>query len=152
MDNETAYGELGPTRASTSCGRESPRNVPPAIKRLIGELGLRYRPSGQADLEAHAASLALLARDLADVPPHFLERAIRDWVPRSHFMPKASELVELARKFQDEAGGKRDPASVDRLHKLAASLNSSRFAAGYGWHYSVKVGEDGLHFLDRTDH
>jgi hypothetical protein len=97
--NPTAYEELGPTRLSTCSEPASPRNVPSAVKRLIGELGLRYRPSAQADLEAHAGTIALLARDLADVPPVYLERAIRKWVLTSHFMPKASDLVELAQEF-----------------------------------------------------
>lgn len=64
---------------------------------MIGELGLRYRPSAQADLEAHAAAIALLTCDVADIPIAHLERASQEWVRTKPFMPKASELVELAR-------------------------------------------------------
>jgi hypothetical protein len=73
--------------------------VPAAIGRVIAELGLRYRPSAQADLEAHAEALRLLSEDVADVPPNYLEAAARKWVRESKFMPKASELIELARSF-----------------------------------------------------
>jgi hypothetical protein len=40
--------------------------------------------------------LALLARDVADIPPRFLDFAIRRWVGSSPFMPKASDLIALA--------------------------------------------------------
>lgn len=145
-----AYAELGPTRRLTSPDAEppsKPRKVPGAIQRLIGELGLRYRPSAQADLEAHAATLALLASDLADVPPTCLAKAVEKWARESHFMPRASELIALAQSFMP----KRDPGSVDRLHALAASLNASKFAAAYGWHYRVAINGEGMAYLDRVD-
>ncbi len=73
------------------------KSVPAAIGRIIGELGLRYRPSAQADLEAHARALKLLTEDVADVPAHLLEDAAKKWVRDNRFMPRASELIELAR-------------------------------------------------------
>lgn len=91
------YEDIGPTRPSTSY---APR-VPPKIARIVGELGLRYRPSVQADLEAHAASLALLSRDLADVDPARLGSAADHWARTEKFMPKASELRSLVAKFGD---------------------------------------------------
>lgn len=114
MDNQhaemsPAYADLGPTPPSTSSARETHSSQPSgAIKRLIGELGLRYRPSAQADLEAHAAALALLARDVSDVPPAYLERAIREWVRDRQFMPKANELIELARSYLPKADSDKD--------------------------------------------
>lgn len=100
-----AYEELGPTRRLTSCepARQQSRQKPPGeVLRLIGELGLRYRPSAQADLEAHAAAIALLARDLADVPVKYLDIAIRRHVLQSPYMPKAAELVALAQTALEE--------------------------------------------------
>lgn len=88
------------TLASTSYEQPAPRKrpkVPPAVGRIIGELGLRYRPSAQADLEAHAEALRLLSEDLHDVPPHLLEDAAKRWVQANRFMPKASELIDMAR-------------------------------------------------------
>jgi hypothetical protein len=115
MDNQQhaemspAYGDLGPTPPSISSDRATHSSQPSgAIKRLIGELGLRYRPSAQADLEAHAAALALLARDVADVPPTYLERAIREWVRDSQFMPRANELIELARSYLPKSDSDKD--------------------------------------------
>ena len=35
--------------------------------------------------------------DLAEMPPRMLEAAIKQWAVKSKWMPKASELVELAR-------------------------------------------------------
>lgn len=100
METSPAYADLGPTPRSISSARETHSSLPSgAVKRLIGELGLRYRPSAQADLEAHAAALALLARDVADVPPAYLERAIREWVRESVYMPKAKDLISLAQSY-----------------------------------------------------
>jgi hypothetical protein len=98
MDNlpatSPAYEDLGPTRRSTST--EPP--VPPKIARIISELGLRYRPSVQADLEAHAATLALLTKDVAHMRPETLERAARQWAQEAGYMPKAAELIALCRR------------------------------------------------------
>lgn len=102
MDNlpatSPAYEDIGPTRRSTF---SEPR-VPPKIGRIIGELGLRYRPSGQADLEAHAATLALLAKDVSDIDPDKLERAAAHWAKTERFMPRASELRSLVSRFSDK--------------------------------------------------
>jgi hypothetical protein len=102
MDNlpatSAAYEELGPTRPSTF---SAPR-VPPKIARIVGELGLRFRPSAQADLEAHAAMLSLLSRDLADTDPAKLEAAANHWARTARFMPKACELRDLIGKMGDK--------------------------------------------------
>jgi hypothetical protein len=92
--NLTAFEELGPTRPSIYSDKQT-QNLA-QIKRLVAHLGLRYRPSAQADLEAHAALLALLVTDLADIDHRDLDVAILQHVRRSPFMPKASELIELA--------------------------------------------------------
>lgn len=78
---------------------------------MIGQLGLRYRPSAQADLEAHAALLALLATDVADIDPRDLDVAIRLHAKQSPFMPKACELIELA----DTARAEREFAARPKL-------------------------------------
>lgn len=76
------------------------RNAPPRIKLLVADLGLRYRPSAAADLEAHATAIGLLTLDLADIPPDRLERAINAWVRRERWMPKASELIAICQEHQ----------------------------------------------------
>lgn len=119
LNRSEAYAELGPTPALTCSGTPPPNSKPPAeIRRLIGELGLRYRPAAQADLEAHAGSLALLARDLADVPPKYLAKAIHKWTMESKFMPKAAELAALARQFlnDDRPDGGVDWAERGNAH------------------------------------
>lgn len=135
MDNlpatSPAYEDLGPTRRSTS----SERPVPPKIARLIAELGLRFRPSAQADLEAHAAMLALLTRDLADTNPEALELAVARWVLESKFMPKAAELLELCRKL-------KPPAAAPNPHRIAAEANERLMASGRrDIHWVVHNGE-----------
>jgi hypothetical protein len=46
-------------------------------------------------MEAHAATLALLTKDLSFADPDKLERAIGKWVVTERFMPRAAELVSL---------------------------------------------------------
>jgi hypothetical protein len=59
---------------------------------------LRYRPAAREDIDVHNDRLALLASDLADIPPDALRKAIDSWVLSKAFLPKASELAELARE------------------------------------------------------
>lgn len=140
------FADGAPTLPSTSTERLSqPKkpSVPPAIGRIIGELGLRYRPSSQADLEAHAEALKLLAQDLHDVPANLLEVAAKRWVRENRFMPKASELVALAR---GELEGRRSPDSVERqLQAHCDRLNAMPWCRDQ-W---IVVGEAGSRRVDR---
>ena len=101
----TAYVGQGQTRPSTSSDRPAPsrRQVSAKTKEAIAKLGLRYRPTSQTDLEAHAGQLAMLATDLHDLPVDLLERAIGDWSIKSPFMPKAFDLVQLAKSYLAKA-------------------------------------------------
>lgn len=118
--------------------------------RLIGELGLRYRPSAAADLEAHAASIALLARDVADIPANYLAMAIEMWVKSSRFMPKASDLAEMA-KGAAAGGSIAGKVGAAQIEEMATKLNAQRFTREQGWHYFVATGADGKARLDRTE-
>lgn len=114
----------GQTRRLTFSGKpeqtQSPK-VPTKIRTLIAELGLRYRPTSQADLEAHAGALALLCTDLADAPPHLLQRAIQRHALESPYLPKASDLVRL---MQDDLNGSRPAAEPGRKLDQAARANT----------------------------
>lgn len=104
-----AYVGQGQTPRLTSSDRPSPRAkpVPAKVKEAIAKLGLRYRPTSQTDLEGHAAQLALLATDLHDMPVDLLERAIEEWAVKSPFMPKAFDLVQLAKGYLTKAEPKQ---------------------------------------------
>lgn len=129
------FGDSGQTLvsiSSTPVEKPKHKSFPAAVGRIIGELGLRYRPSVQADLQAHAESIRLLCEDVADIPPHLLESAAKRWVLESKFMPKASELVALARgQLTGEIRGtdhglRHIQAHCDRLN----AMNEGRD----GWH------------------
>lgn len=97
------------------------------MKKIISELGLRFRPSAQADLEAHSAKLAFLAMDCADVPPRFLEAASKEWARTSRFLPTASELISLAQGAQmsmENRGGVRVKGS-DRVLSFQRKADGS---------------------------
>lgn len=92
---------------------------------MISRLGLRFRPTNQADLEAHAGMLALLAEDLADIPSDLLDKAISRHVTSSPYMPKAADLIRLAKNIDAESRVepvKRTGQSY--AHDLAAQYNA----------------------------
>jgi len=114
-DRDNPPGLHQPSSSTSVVPFERPKKrISAKTERLIGELGLRYRPSAQADLEEHAASLALLTRDLADIPPDLLERAIHDHVTNSPYLPKASDLIAKARGYMPNPGRSDQQAICDR--------------------------------------
>jgi len=129
------FGGRGLTPPSTyivplSQPRERP--VHPATGKIIAELGLRYRPSLHADLEAYAHTLRLLTQDVADVDPGALGWACREWVRTKPFLPKANELIALAHEFTTSATQGTDTGLAqlqDHCDRLNA-LNGGRD----GWH------------------
>lgn len=100
------------------------RMVPPVIGEIIAKVGLRYRPIGLADLEAHAEALVLLGEDCADIPADLLDEAVRLWAQSNKYMPKASDLRGLARNVRNRAraasdfGGQQLQCHCDRLNQL----------------------------------
>lgn len=136
MDNPIFAGRALtlPSTSYEQPGEPKPRKraIPAAVGKVIGELGLRYRPTNAQDLEAHAERLRLLTEDVADVPVHLLEVAAKRWVRENHFMPKASELVALARGHVTEQtrgtdfGLQQLQAHCDRLNAMSGGRD--------GWH------------------
>lgn len=89
-----AWADLGPTRPLPSSGRR----LRPSAKaaEIIGKLGLRYPPANSVDREAHAARVALLAEDCADIADEWLDEAAARWAKAEPFFPRACELREAA--------------------------------------------------------
>ena len=146
-----AYGDRDQTQPSTCYSKpsESFKRRPSAKTRdLIARLGLRYRPTNQSDLAAHASMLALLAEDLADLPINLLELAIQRHCATSPYMPKMADLIKLAQ----EAQGSAKPATS--LQAYADDLNKCNFSKVNDWHWFVsrRTLENGAseRFLDRT--
>lgn len=143
-----------PSNSTSVVPFEKPRKrISAKTERLIGELGLRYRPSVQADLEEHAATLALLTTDVADIPPDLLEQAIRRHVASSPYLPKASELIALAQECQRGEMRHRGDGPDPRLQKHCDMLNDMNWvrASGLPYFVNAKVKDDGSteHFVDR---
>jgi hypothetical protein len=146
----TAHAEPGPTQPSTySAPPNEPKrpSVSPIVGEIIANLGLRYRPSGAADLTAHAEALRLLAEDVSDVPPPLLDEAAKLWARESRFMPKAAELRDLARKIQADRLAGTDVAG-QQLQDHCHMLNAMRWVQAKGIRYVVKRGEDGRRYVD----
>lgn len=95
-----AIVEHGRIPSSTSSPASQPRSVPREVLKTITELGLRYEPSVQADLQAHSSRVALLTHDCADLNPLKLRHAAMRWAQHKPFMPKASELRAIVEDME----------------------------------------------------
>jgi hypothetical protein len=105
------------------------------VGQVVGELGLRYPASHHIDPAAHAERLALLCEDLADVPIKALEWAADEWAKTSAFLPKASDIRALARRYA-EVGGKQIPTDLD---EYCAAMNKRWIGR---WYSVVGEGKD----------
>lgn len=114
--------------------------------KAIGDLGLRYRPSAKADLQAHAAALELLCQDVADVPVYLLDKAAKRWVRENRFMPRASELIALA---QEIASAERSGTEhgIRALHEHCDRLNQMEWCRNQ---WQVIKTSDGHFTIDRV--
>lgn len=151
MDNPLFAGRALTPLSTWSEPPEQPkrRQVPPIIGEIIGKLGLRYRPlSGAVDLEAHAEALILLAEDCADMPAPLLDEAARKWARDSKWMPKASELRELARELRSEAVKGSDFAG-QQLQDHCDKTNALDWVIASGDPYVVVMGQSGKREITR---
>jgi integrase len=95
MDQSVSVWEdLGPTPSFSYTALPSQPSA--EIMRIVTELGLRYPPANSVDREAHAARVALLAKDCADLNPFHLQAACDEWARGKPFLPRACELREAA--------------------------------------------------------
>lgn len=106
------------------------RRVPAGIRKMVLELGFRFRPSAADDVKAHTAKLEIMAADLADVPEHALSLAISEWIRTEKFMPKAAELIALAREVVKPAAISAQ-AFCDQRN---AGLTDKSFETGKEWY------------------
>tara|TARA_Y100000114_G_scaffold153717_1_gene174225 strand:+ start:3483 stop:3941 length:459 start_codon:yes stop_codon:yes gene_type:complete len=106
----------------------------------------------------------MLASDLADLPADLLDRAISDWVVRSPYMPKAFDLVQLAKSYLPKAKPqsadapndweRRAQAANDQLAAREDGRRDIRWVAG---HDGIGLQFDDRHrapmdkFMDRLD-
>jgi hypothetical protein len=89
-----AWEDLGPTQRLRSS--EPPPQPSARTLEIMGKLGLRYPPASSVDRDSHAARVALLAEDCADLDPEWLDEAARQWAKDEPFMPRACEIRERA--------------------------------------------------------
>lgn len=105
-------------------GAKSQRSIPPHIKKMVLELGLRFRPLGGENQEEYAAAVTLLGQDVAHVAPGPLETAIAEWVRTKRFLPRAAELLDMVAQMQGrsrtgtDAGFAQLQDHCDRLNAL----------------------------------
>lgn len=76
---------------------------------VIRELNLIFPPTMRNSDEDNEARILLVASTVAHVPIRWLRTAAIEWPKSKSFMPKASELINLARDLRDKH--KKAPAS-----------------------------------------
>ena len=156
-----AWADLGPTRPLPL----SEQRLRPSARaaEIIGKLGLRFPPANSVDRDAHAARVALLAEDCADIPDDWLDEAARRWAKAQPFFPRTCELredalaygrhltscralpaphapiVALLRDVMDRRGEPMTEGDTDKLNATLERLGGSfRYRADGSRH---KVGE-----------
>lgn len=127
-----ANGEIPSSTCST---RRKPKSVPSNIRTMISRLGLRFEPSVKADIEAHAARIALLAEDMAEANPDLLARAIERWVHVKPYLPKASELHAIIEDLQ----AAQAPGAFCDLERMVEDGNREARAKGMDWFFRIAV-------------
>jgi len=147
---------LDRAQSSPPSPRSAPsRTIPKAIREMMLELGLRYRPNQREDIDEHAARLALLTRDLADLPAAALRFAIDRWVLSSPYMPKAAELADLARQYLAEPARARSGELLPLETQAEIRNRELELAGNYRIRWLIADGGwqpiDYLDWLERQD-
>lgn len=143
--NPLVLAESDETESSIWSSQPRPKTIPKAIRSLIGKVGLRYEPSVKADLDAHAARVALLAEDMADVDAGSLARAIDIWVKSRPYMPKASDLHEYIAGLEPQPSQECVDVVTLANDRLAAKGSNLR------WHWNnPECREAGTYLVDTT--
>lgn len=141
----TISGAIGRIQPSTCGSPPTPslkRKMPSAeTKKLVSEIGLRYQPASRTDLAAHAAQLALLARDLADVDTDDLADAIQAHVLACPFMPKAADLIDIIeqRDRNYHSGYVSESGYIYRGRTPEDVMREAERRADWTTYYSVKA-------------
>ena len=156
----SAWADLGPTQPSPS----SERPPLPSAKTLeiIGKLGLRYPPANTVDRDAHAARVALVAEDCADIPPEWLEVVAIRWAKSKPFFPRTCEIRDDAlaygqyitsrralpapqvvvtpkpRPVMDRRGEPMSEADTTELNRILESLGAAARYRSDGSRYLVR--------------
>lgn len=94
---------------------------------MILELGLRFRPQATADQEEYSAAVALLARDVADIPENLLDLAITEWVRTKRWLPRAAELIAVAQGIQAERDKPRGGIDLAAQYNQRMDANGTRY-------------------------
>jgi len=106
---------------------------------IIRLLDVRFPPNNSTSEEDREAQVLLLASDVADIPAHLLRAAATEWVRTKAFMPKASELRNLAGQARK---GEEPDERVEVGRRVAENYNQ-RLACetpdkGIRWVYDEK--------------
>lgn len=108
---------------------------------IIRLLDVRYPPNNATSEEDREAQVLLLASDVADVPADLLKMATNEWVRTKAFMPKASELRNLAGEVRRKGEDPNDRAVIGR--RVADNYNqrlaSQETDPGIRWVYDEKA-------------
>ncbi len=88
--------------------------------------------------------LALLAEDVAMLPEDLLAKAIDRHVVSSPYMPKAADLIKLAREIEMSSGARLQRRGGTYAQDLADSYNARRTRDDVEWYVNeageVKIG------------
>jgi hypothetical protein len=132
-----------PDQASPSYAE--PRRKPSAtLRRIVGELGLRYRPASAAEIQAHEDKLELLVEDLNGIAEDVLETAAKELAKEKPFMPRASDLIERCKAIRARRPDSAKRANLDQMNAKLRDDNQLAHDGGVRWYRdaadSLKLG------------
>jgi hypothetical protein len=150
LDNpilNSAWRDTGPVLPSPSSPaptKMSEPRVSAETKRIIGELALKFPASAALSPTEHAAQLALLCRDLIDVEPRFLRHAAEQWSRENKWMPRASELRDLARSLAIPKSSNGGETEAERWKRRVDEGNRMLIEDGMAGRAHWEVGSSGI--------
>lgn len=113
---------------------EPPRKKPSAaLRRIVGELGLRYRPASAAEIQAHEDKLELLIEDLNGMAEDVLEAAAKELAKERPFMPRASDLIERCKVLRARRPDSAKRANLDHMNAKLRDENQLAYDGGVRW-------------------
>lgn len=110
---------------------------------IIRLLDVRFPPNASISEQDRETQVLLLASDVAGIHPRLLDAVAQEWVRTKAFMPKASELHNMAAAMRQAAGSRDEGERVEIGRRVAANYNA-RLAGeardkGIRWIYDAKA-------------
>lgn len=124
MDNENNqdWEGVNPILTPLTAPRSSAtsqRKPPAAIRAVLVEMAVPYRPTDPQKVARHLEQIDALAIDMADAPIANLKQVCADWRRTERYMPRAVDLWDRIKQGRTRSPAQADPIALQRRVELA---------------------------------